>query len=280
MAQRISISCEFFPPKNEKGAEDLIKTAKRLAVLIPEFYSVTYGASGSNREGTIQMVDTLKTQIPVPITPHITGIGDTKAHVKSVLDLYRSKDIHHLVALRGDHPEGERRNGEFTHACDLVAFIRSETKGHFHIDVAAYPEFHPEAVSPKQDLLNFKRKIEAGANRAITQYFFSFEAFLYFLEDCQKLHITIPIIPGIIPIHNWPQLVRFSSLCGTDLPSWLHKRMRSYGEDILAMQEYGLELVTRLCEKLIGLRVPGLHFYTLNKPDLTLKICKNLSIIP
>lgn len=276
----VSISCEFYPPATAKGFEDLSETARRLSVLNPEFYSVTYGAGGSKREGTWTTVDFLRARVAVPITPHITGLGDTRQNIRDLLDRYRKQQVRHLVVLRGDCPEGERREGDFKHASDLVAFIRSETGDYFFIDVAAYPEFHPEAVSPKQDLLNFKHKIEAGANRAITQYFFSFEAFSYFLEDCEKLKINVPIIPGIIPIINWPQLVRFSNLCGTDLPTWLLKRMRSFGQDITAMQAYGLELVTRLCEKLIGIGVPGLHFYTLNKADLTLKITKNLGLIP
>lgn len=278
MTSSLSISCEFFPPKTDKGCHDLLAAAHRLSALKPDFFSVTYGAGGSQRDCTFKTVENLRSQLSVPVTPHLTGIGDKKYHVKNILDRYRSQDIHHLIALRGDFPEGEQQAGDFAFASDLVEFIRTETGHHFFIDVAAYPEFHPEALTPKQDLVNFKKKVDAGANRAITQYFFSFEAFSYFLEDCQKLNITIPIIPGIIPILNWPQLVQFSNLCGTDLPSWLLKRMRSFESNIQAMQEYGLELVTRLCEKLLTMGIPGFHFYTLNKADLTLKICKNLGL--
>jgi len=276
----MKLSCEFFPPKTEKGLQHLLDAADQLQLLRPEFFSVTYGAGGTSRSRTLVTVEHLQSRVDAPIVPHLTCIGSKKSTIKNLLNRYKQKNIRRIIALRGDYPEDEAQlDGDFSYASDLVEFIREETGDYFHIDVAAYPEFHPEAKNPSHDLINFKRKVDAGANRAVTQYFFSFDAFSYFMDDCEKMGITIPVVPGIIPILNWPQLVKFSNLCGTDLPTWLHKRMRSYGEDVQAMQDYGVELVTHLCEKLIAFGVPGFHFYTLNKSDLTLRVCKNLGLI-
>lgn len=271
-------SCEFFPPNSDEGMAKLAAARRALMRIRPSFFSVTYGAGGSTRARTFQAVQGIRANSGVDAAPHLTCVASTRAGIRDILESYRGQGIRHLVALRGDLPSGMREFGEFRYANELVAFIRAETGEHFHIEVAAYPEFHPQAPSAKRDLLNFKRKIEAGANSAITQYFYNPESYLRFVDDCEKLGLDLPIVPGIMPITNLIQLARFSDNCGAEIPRWIRKRLESHGEDIEAIRAYGLEVVTELCRRLLEGGAPGLHFYTLNRSEPTLAICQNLGL--
>ena len=271
-------SCEFFPPNSDEGMAKLAAARRALMRIRPSFFSVTYGAGGSTRARTFQAVQGIRANSGVDAAPHLTCVASTRAGIRDILESYRGQGIRHLVALRGDLPSGMREFGEFRYANELVAFIRAETGDHFHIEVAAYPEFHPQAPSAKRDLLNFKRKIEAGANSAITQYFYNPESYLRFVDDCEKLGLDLPIVPGIMPITNLIQLARFSDNCGAEIPRWIRKRLESHGEDLEAIRAYGLEVVTELCRRLLEGGAPGLHFYTLNRSEPTLAICQNLGL--
>ncbi len=270
-------SCEFFPPKTDQGVESLRATRDALAKLNPAFFSVTFGAGGSTRDRTVETVLEIK-QAGLEAAPHISCIGSTRESIRDMLEMYRGEGIKRLVALRGDIPSGMATVGEFRYADELVAFIRQETSDHFHIEVAAYPEFHPEAESAEQDLRNFQRKVAAGADSAITQYFFSAEAYLRFRDDCQKLGITVPIVPGIMPITNYRQLARFSDICGAEIPRWIRRRLAAYGDDIEAIRTFGLEVVTELCRILLREGAPGLHFYTMNRAEATTAIWEALGL--
>lgn len=264
-----TFSFEFFPPKTPAGVESLRTTYTALNHFKPDFFSVTYGASGGTRERTIQTVLELQEK-NLPITPHISCIGTSKQDILDLLKLYQNKGIKRLVVLRGDIPVEEPDCvQELKYANELVSFVCEQTGHYFSIEVAAYPEFHPQAKSPAADLRNFKRKVDAGANSALTQYFFNIEAFERFLESCAKVGITIPIIPGIMPITDIDQLVRFSGFCGADIPVWLRKRLEEYRHQPESLVALGIEVVTRLCEQLLALGVPSLHFYTLNRLEPT-----------
>lgn len=270
------LSVEFFPPKTEEGKENLRKTREELAKLNPAFFSVTYGAGGSTQQGTVETIlDIQKSGINA--APHITCVGTSKETVSELLNLYIENGISRIVALRGDIPSGMRELGDFQHANELVEFIRKESGDHFHIEVAAYPEFHPQASSPKKDLENFKRKIEAGANSAITQYFFNPDAYYRFVDDCEKMGLDIPIVPGIMPITNYTQLARFSEMCGAEIPRWLRKRLEGFHGDIDSLREYGIEIITHQCSKLLADGAPGIHFYCMNRAHPTVKIIQNLN---
>ena len=271
-------SCEFFPPNSDEGMAKLAAARRALMRIRPSFFSVTYGAGGSTRARTFQAVQGIRANSGVDAAPHLTCVASTRAGIRDILESYRGQGIRHLVALRGDLPSGMREFGEFRYANELVAFIRAETGEHFHIEVAAYPEFHPQAPSAKRDLLNFKRKIEAGANSAITQYFYNPESYLRFVDDCEKLGLDLPIVPGIMPITNLIQLARFSDNCGAEIPRWIRRRLESHGDDLEAIRAYGLEVVTELCRRLLEGGAPGLHFYTLNRSEPTLAICQNLGL--
>ena len=272
-----SFSIEFFPPKTDAGAEKLRTTVAQLAGLKPKYFSVTFGAGGSTQEGTFETVREIQ-QKDLPAAPHLSCIGSTKERIRAILDNYRNIGVKRIVALRGDMPSGMREAGEFRHANELVAFIRSETGDHFHIEVAAYPEFHPQARSARDDISNFKRKIDAGADSAITQYFFNPDAYFRFVDDCEKLGVDIPIVPGIMPITNYTQLARFSEMCGAEIPRWIRKRLESIGDDKAAIQSFGLEVVTALCRTLLAQGAPGLHFYSMNKTEPTATIWKHLGV--
>jgi len=270
-------SFEFYPPQTPEGAEKLAVVRKQLAVLQPDYFSVTFGAGGSTRERTLEVVQQIKTE-GLEVAPHLSCVGSTRDNIRSILQTYRQLGIRRIVALRGDLPSGMAGIGEFQYANELVSFIRAETGEHFHIEVAAYPEFHPQAKSPLDDLLNFRRKVAAGANSAITQYFYNADAYFRFTEECRKLGVAAPIIPGIMPIVRFSQLARFSDACGAEIPRWMRKTLESYGDDNESVQAFGLDVVTQLCEKLLAGGAPGLHFYTLNQADPSLEIWKRLGL--
>jgi len=272
-----AFSFEFFPPKTPEGMDRLRATWKQLAQLKPRFFSCTYGAGGSTRDRTLETV--LEIQAAGhPAAPHISCIAATRADVAATLELYRSKGIDHIVALRGDLPSGAASAGELRHANELVAFIREKTGDHFHIEVACYPEFHPQSKSPADDLVNFKRKLDAGADSAITQYFFNADSYFRFIDDCEAAGVSAPIVPGIMPIGNFSQLARFSDNCGADIPRWLRLKMQSFGDDLASIRSFGLDVVTELCDRLLAAGAPGLHFYTMNQAGLTSTIWQRLGI--
>lgn len=273
------ISCEFFPPNTDEGMAKLAAARKALMPISPAFFSVAYGAGGSTRERTLQAIQGIRANSSVDAAPHLTCVASTRAGIREILTTYRKLDIRRLVALRGDLPSGMSEFGEFRYANELVEFIRTETGDHFHIEVAAYPEFHPQARTTERDLLNFKRKVEAGANSAITQYFYNPESYFRFVDDCEKLGLDLPIVPGIMPITNFSQLARFSDNCGAEIPRWIRKRLESYGDDLSAIRAYGLDVVTDLCQRLLAAGAPGLHFYTMNRAGPTLAICERLALI-
>lgn len=271
-------SFEFFPPKTADGITNLEKTSQALAVLRPAFFSVTFGAGGSTRDRTFETVVDIQDKSGVEVAPHLSCISSTRDSVHEILNAYINKGIRHIVALRGDIPSGVVEAGEFRYANELVTFIRAETGDHFHIEVAAYPEYHPQATSPDRDLENFRRKVAAGASSAITQYFYNPDAYSRFVERCRQAGVEIPIVPGIMPITNFHQLARFSDSCGAEIPRWIRKRLEAYGEDIASIRSFGEEVVTGLCATLLAQGAPGLHFYTLNRAEPSLAILKNLGL--
>ena len=274
---KLELSIEFFPPQTEEGMHKLRATVAELAVLRPEFFSVTYGAGGSTRERTYAAVMEIHAA-GLTAAPHISCIGSTRTGIREILQTYRERNIRRIVALRGDLPSGMADAGEFRYANELVAFIREETGDSFHIDVAAYPEWHPQARSPQHDLSNFKRKIDAGADGAITQYFYSLEAYEHFVDAARALGITVPIVPGIMPIAGFSKLARFSDACGAEIPRWMRRKLESYGDDTAAIRAFGLDVVTELCARLLKSGAPGLHFYSMNQSALTLEICRRLEL--
>jgi len=270
-------SFEFFPPSTPEGEAKLADTAKQLAQLQPEFFSVTYGAGGSTRERTLRAVLRL-CEAGYAAAPHISCIGSSRELVREMLQRYREHGIRHLVALRGDLPSGTAATGEFPYACELVRFIREEFGQHFFIEVAAYPEYHPQARSAQDDLKNFKRKVEAGANSAITQYFYNADGYYHFVDECDAMGIDIPIVPGVMPIGRFSQLARFSDACGAEIPRWIRKKLEGYGDDVASIRAFGLDVVTALCDELLRNGAPGLHFYTLNQAGLTTIIWQRLGL--
>jgi methylenetetrahydrofolate reductase (NADPH) len=270
-----NISFEFFPPQTPEGAEKLTAARKILATLKPEFFSVTFGAGGSTQDRTIETIQRIHRE-GHQAAPHLSCVGSTRDNIRALLFTYKDLGIRRIVALRGDLPSGMGSIGEFQYANELVSFIRAQTGDHFHIEVAAYPEFHPQANSAREDMLNFKRKIHAGANSAITQYFFNADAYFRFVDECRKLGVTAPIVPGIMPILKYSQLARFSDMCGAEIPRWMRKTMEGYGDDVESVQNFGRDAVTKLCEKLIAGGAPGLHFYTLNQASASVDILHRL----
>jgi len=278
-AQRtVAISCEFFPPRTPEAAARLATTRRRLAALAPEFFSVTFGAGGSTRELTLETVLELAADTGIVSAPHLSCVGFSCADIRAVLERYRAAGIRRLVALRGDMPSGATGAGELRYANELVAFIRRETGDHFRIEVAAYPEVHPQAVGAAQDLANFARKVAAGADGAITQYFYNADAYVSFVERARACAVTVPIVPGIMPITNYANLRRFSEACGAEIPRWIAKRLQDFGDDRAAIQAFGIEVTTRLCERLVAEGAPGLHFYTMNQHEATSAVCRNLGL--
>ncbi len=272
-----TFSFEFFPPNTPEGMEKLAQTAKQLAQLKPKFFSVTYGAGGSTRERTLRAVLDLRSAGHAA-APHISCIGSSRDDIREILHEYREHGIRHLVALRGDLPSGTASAGDFQYANELVAFIRNEFGDQFHIDVAAYPEYHPQARSAQDDLLNFKRKIEAGADSAITQYFYNTDGYFHFVDECDAMGLSLPIVPGIMPIGRFSQLARFSDACGAEIPRWIRLKLEGYGDDTASIRAFGLDVVTRLCDDLLMAGAPGLHFYTMNQAGLTSTIWQRLGL--
>jgi len=275
-ADRI-FSFEFFPPATSQGAEKLVATRAQLAQLGPRFFSVTYGAGGSTRDRTLSTVLEIQ-KSGQHAAPHISCIGSTREGIRQTLATYRKHGIGHLVALRGDLPSGTADAGEFRYASELVEFIRSTCSDQFHIDVACYPEYHPQAKSPADDLASFKRKIDAGADSAITQYFLNPSSYYHFVDDAAALGIGVPIVPGVMPIASFSKLARFSDACGAEIPRWIRRKLESFGDDSASIRAFGLDVVTDLCADLLAHGAPGLHFYTLNQASLTTIIWQRLGL--
>lgn len=273
-----TFSFEFFPPRTPEAEAKLETTRDALARLEPDYFSVTFGAGGSTREGTFETVLATRDATGILAVPHISCIGYQTSDIRAVLDNYKNAGIKHLVTLRGDLPSGSAGYGELRYANELVKFVRKETGDYFHIEVAAYPEVHPQAPSVKADLDNFKRKVAAGADGAITQYFYNADAYFRFVDACERLAIDIPIVPGIMPIINCTQLIRFSEGCGAEIPRWILCRLRDFGDDRVAIRAFGIDVTTELCRQLLDKGAPGLHFYTLNQANASLAIWKNLGL--
>lgn len=263
-ASKRSFSFEYFPPRTEAAIANLREVHPKLAALHPAYFSVTFGAGGSTQSGTFETVADLKRR-GSNVAPHLSCIGTTRPQIREILQAYRDLGISRLVALRGDLPSGSVDPGDFRYANELVAFVRQEFGDHFYIEVAAYPETHPQAESPTVDIDNFVRKVKAGANAAITQYFYNADAYFRFLDELSRRQVDIPVVPGIMPITNYTQLARFSDACGAEIPQWIRKRLQAYGEDLESIRKFGLDVVIALCERLLAGGVPGLHIYTLNK---------------
>jgi len=279
MSKERRYSFEFFPTKTDAGHEKLLATARVLAGYNPDFFSCTYGAGGSTRDRTINTVLQLDSDVKVPTAPHLSCVGDSKAELRALLKQYQDAGIKRIVALRGDLPSGMgMASGELRHANDLVSFIREETGSHFHIEVAAYPEMHPQARNFEDDIANFVRKAKAGADSAITQYFFNADSYFYFVERVRKMGVTIPIVPGIMPITNYSKLARFSDACGAEIPRWIRKQLEAYADDIESIQAYGEQVITEMCDRLLQGGAPGLHFYTLNQAEPSLAVWNNLKL--
>jgi methylenetetrahydrofolate reductase (NADPH) len=276
--QEPQLSVEFFPPKTSEGVEKLRVVRQLLYALKPEFCSVTYGAGGSTQEGTFASVREILSE-GAQAASHISCIGATRSSMRQTLEALRHMGVTRLVALRGDLPSGYGAGGEFHFASDLVAFIRSETGDHFHIEVAAYPEVHPQAKSPAADLQAFADKVQAGANSAITQYFFNADAYFRFMDEVSGLGIQVPVVPGIMPITSSTQLMRFSDACGAEIPRWIRLRLQSFGDDVASIRAFGLDVVTDLCDQLRLFGAPALHFYSMNQSAPTLEICRRLGLI-
>lgn len=272
-------SFELFPPKTAAGMEKLQANVLRMRQVDPRYFSVTYGAGGSTQERTFSTVDWLRAQ-GMDTAPHLSCIGSQRDEIKAILQRYQAQGINRIVALRGDMPSGMGLGppGELSYANELVDFIRAETGDQFHIEVAAYPEFHPQARSAESDLENFKRKVDAGANAAITQYFYSAHAYYAFMDSCAQLGIRIPVVPGIMPITNYIQLARFSDACGAEIPRWVRKRLEGYGDDLESIRAFGHDVVLDLCRRLLEHGAPGLHFYTMNQAAPSLRLWRDLGL--
>jgi methylenetetrahydrofolate reductase (NADPH) len=272
------MSCEFFPPRTEAGVEKLQITQQVLDdVIKPAYYSVTFGAGGATRDSTLETVKLLSGK-NIQVAPHISCIGSTKQQLSDLLYTYKDLGINRLVTLRGDIPKSGESTKELSHANELVSFIRETTGSHFTLEVAAYPEYHPESQTPQSDFKYFKNKVAAGANGAITQYFYNIDAYFRFIDNCQKHNIDIPITPGIMPITNFESLTRFSDICGAEIPRWIRKQLEAYAEDKESLQAFGLDVVSNMCNQLLAQGAPGLHFYTLNQADSTNNIWNRLNL--
>ncbi len=270
-------SCEFFPPRTAEGEAKLRVTRRQLEQLKPRFFSVTFGAGGTTRDGTLATVLEIRRD-GFEAAPHLSCIGGTRESIGAIVDEYKANGIARVVALRGDIPSGMVEMGDFRYASELIAFIRERTGDWFHIETACYPEVHPQAKSPQEDLLNFKRKIDAGANTGITQYFYNADAYFRFRDECEALGLDVPIVAGIMPIANFTQLARFSDNCGAEIPRWMRQKLQSFGDDRASIRSFGLDVVTDLCDRLLSQGAPGLHFYTLNMAGLTSTIWQRLGI--
>ncbi len=274
---KTEISIEFFPPQTPEGVEKLRAARGKLAILKPQFFSVTFGAGGSTRDRTFQIVKEIIAEGHCA-APHLSCVGSTRQNIREILAEYQAAGISHLVALRGDLPSGMAETGEFRYANELVEFIRTETGEHFHLEVAVYPEWHPQARNPSEDLAAFARKAKSGANSAITQYFYNADAYFHFVDDARALGVDLPIVPGIMPIVSFSKLARFSDACGAELPRWMRRKFEALGDDVDSIRSFGLDVVTELCQRLLAGGAPGLHFYSMNQSRLTLEICKRLGL--
>jgi methylenetetrahydrofolate reductase (NADPH) len=272
-----AFSFEFFPPKTSDGIEKLRATRRQLAQLHPAFFSCTYGAGGTTREGTLATVVEICKE-GHEAAPHLSCVASSRAELRDVIREYKEHGIRHIVALRGDMPSGLAAAGEFRYASELVAFIREETGDWFSIEVACYPEYHPQARRPAQDLAAFKAKVDAGADAAITQYFYNADAYFHFVEQAQAMGVAVPIVPGIMPINNFSQLARFSDACGAEIPRWMRLKLEGFGDDTASIKAFGLDVVTELCDRLLAGGAPGLHFYTLNQAGPTSTIWQRLGL--
>jgi methylenetetrahydrofolate reductase (NADPH) len=272
-------SFELFPPKTEEGMSKLQANVRKLNRINPLYVSVTFGAGGSTQQRTFQSVEWLVSE-GIEAAPHISCISSSAEEIIQMLNQYKSQGIKRIVALRGDMPSGTglAGRGELNYANELVSLVRREFGNHFHIEVAAYPEFHPQAANADADLKNFKRKVEAGANAAITQYFYNADAYFRFVDSCEKLNVAVPIVPGIMPITNYSSLSRFSDACGAEIPRWIRKRLEAYADDVESIRNFGLDVVSELCQRLLDNGAPGLHFYTMNQSGPTLRIWDNLKL--
>ena len=271
-------SIELFPPRTPAGEENLAASLGPLAALEPAFFSVTFGAGGTTRSGTIETVAKTMTETDIEVAPHLSCIEGTRESIGGFLDRYKDAGVRRVVALRGDLPDDMESPGVFSHATELVGFIRERTGDYFHIEVACYPEFHPEAGTAADDLAHFRDKVEAGADSAMTQFFYNADAYFYFVDQVERLGMDIPIVPGIMPIWNYMQVARFASGCGAEIPRWLMQRMEAYGDDAESQRQLGIEFVTDLCQRLLDAGAPGLHFYSLNRAEPTSTIWSNLGL--
>lgn len=272
-----TLSFEFFPTKTDEGTDKLLTVRDELAAYNPEFFSVTYGAGGSTRDRTLSIVRAIQAR-GIAAAPHLSCVGDSKQEIRDLLHVYKDEGIQRIVTLRGDLPSGAGlASSELRYANELVEFIRAETGDHFTLEVAAYPEIHPQASSAEKDIQNFVRKVKAGANSAITQYFFNADSYFYFVDRVQGMGVDIPIIPGIMPITNYSRLARFSDACGAEIPRWIRKQLEAYGDDVESITAFGTEVVTTMCERLLANGAPGLHFYTLNQAEPSLAVWRNLT---
>jgi methylenetetrahydrofolate reductase (NADPH) len=275
MMETPNFSIEFFPPKTDEGAEKLRVVRQKLADLRPKYFSVTFGAGGTTQQGTLQTVLEIQSE-GMDAAPHLSCVGGTRESLRAILQQFQDNGIRRLVALRGDLPSGYGGGGEFRYANELVEFIRKETGDWFHIEVAAYPEMHPQARSPQDDLQAFARKVAAGANAAITQYFYNADAYFDFVDNARKLGVDVPVVAGIMPITNYTQLMRFSDMCGAEIPRWVRNKLASFGDDSASIKAFGLDVVTSLCERLLAGGAPGLHFYSMNQAAATTAIWQRL----
>jgi methylenetetrahydrofolate reductase (NADPH) len=274
-AAQVPISFEFFPPNTPVGDEKLKGVVQELGSLKPEFFSVTYGAGGSTRDKTLATVSAIA-DAGYEAAPHLSCVGSTRANLQEILATYRAHNIHRLVALRGDMPSGTHMAGDFRYAAELVAFIRETQGSDWHIEVAAYPEYHPEQRYAARDLKHYVDKVNAGANSAITQFFFNADAYFHFVDETRKLGATAPIVPGIMPFHNFSKIAQFAARDGIEIPRWVALKMEGFMDDAASVRAFGIDVVTELCERLIKGGAPGLHFYTMNQSAVTLEICKRL----
>lgn len=275
----LKLSFEFFPPRTPAAEQNLRATVTRLERLRPDFFSVTFGAGGSTREKTFETARFINETTGIEAAPHVSCIGSSREDLREILQNYRNHGFEHLVALRGDLPSGLAGTGALRFASELVEFIRTETGRHFHIDVGCYPEFHPQAQNAEKDLENFRRKVDAGADSAITQYFYNADAYFRFLDSCSALGVGIPIVPGIMPITNRDQLVRFSNMCGAEIPRWIMKRLEDFGDDLASIRSFGIDVTTGLCGRLLDAGAPGLHIYTMNKSEASEAIWAALDLL-
>jgi len=276
-AKHTPISFEFFPPKTPEGTAKLVQVRHELYALKPEFFSVTYGAGGSTQDGTLQQVQAILSE-GFDAAPHFSCIGATRDSVRAQLAAFKAAGIRRMVALRGDLPSGHGTFGEFRYASELVAFIREETGDYFQLEVGCYPEVHPQAKSPEADLQAYVTKVRAGANSAITQYFYNSDAYFRFVDDAYKLGADIPVVPGIMPITSSTQLMRFSDACGAEIPRWIRLRLQAFGDDTASIKAFGLDVVSDLCEQLLNGGAPGLHFYTMNQSQAVMQLVERISV--